>query len=112
MEVEYYFLDIMADKKVSQSELSRRTSIPASTLNRYIKHGADMPVSNAKAIAKALGITVDELLGLNFALSVEEKELIACYRSATPAEQSALLHVARTYRSGGQGLNNQVSQAM
>ena len=59
-------------------------------------------------MADDLHITLDELGGRDFApeKDINETELVGCYRAATPAEKSALLHVARTYRNGGSALNN------
>lgn len=60
-------------------------------------------------MADALHITLDELGGRVFQeKDAIEIELVSCYREATPAEKSALMHVARTYRTSGAALNSHI----
>lgn len=49
------------DPPLSQSQLSRRADVDEAVISR-IEHGRGYPtVPNAKRLAKALGVTVDEL---------------------------------------------------
>lgn len=91
----------------SQSELARRSGVKKSSINRYI-NGDDMPISKALAIANALGVSIDELLGTTLELSSIERELVECYRCMTPRFKNLLLENARAYAENGQAKNNQV----
>lgn len=101
---------LLAERRMSQAKLSRLTGIPASTLNRYLKQGADMPVENAKAIAVAFDITIDELLGLPYRISREEARLVECYRSMSPRFRAQLISLAESLADNGQAKNNQVPE--
>ena len=94
-------IQLMEDEKVSQNELSRRTGIAASTLNRYIKHGADIPITNARSIAHALGVTLAELSGDTVTLSNEEHEIIEHFRMMPIPLKHLLLVSARAYAEVG-----------
>lgn len=92
---------LMEEEEVSQAELSRRTSIPVSTLNNYIKRTADIPISNAKAIAHALGVTLAELAGDSVTLSSEEHEIVECFRLMPIPFKNLLLMSAHVYAEVG-----------
>ena len=54
-------------KGLKQSELARLAQIPLSTLNmieRGVRKGEGLSVGTAKKIAKALGVTLDYLVGM------------------------------------------------
>ena len=53
---------VMERRGVNQGELCEMTGIPSSTMSRYVS-GADIPSSKLGAIASALGVTADEILG-------------------------------------------------
>lgn len=86
---------IVTEQDVSQASIARAAEIPPSTMNRYMK-GADMPASTAKRLAAALGVTVDELLGLVPQLTVDERELVECYRLLPSDLRRMTLDNART----------------
>ena len=92
---------LMKEEGISQAELSRRTSIPITTINHYLKREADIPVTNAKAIAHALGVTLAELAGDSVTLSSEEHEIIEHFRMMPIPLKHLLLVSARAYAEVG-----------
>lgn len=53
--------NLLNDKELSQSEFSRRSGVPQPTLSLVLKTGA-CSLINAKRIALALGVKIDDLL--------------------------------------------------
>ena len=104
--VEYAFIRLMDDRGISQSDLSEMTGIPTSTMNRYM-NGQDIPASKLKAIASALGVSVDDVLGLSIRLSNDERELLAAYRALDQTGKTAVLQLASTL-SGARSLNDDI----
>ena len=93
-EYEYRIIDLMNERNMSQAELSRRSGITTSSLNRYLA-GTDIPASKLKAIADALGVTVDAILGTGDRLEAYEVELLSLFRSLDERDRAALLTMAR-----------------
>jgi len=95
---------------ISQAELSRRSGVSKSSLSRYLG-GDDIPASKLGAIAHALGVTVDELMGLNrsYPLAPDERELVNLYRNMNQAQRAALMEMARSVVVGNKrdGAGNQ-----
>ena len=92
--VDYAFIKLMDERGLSQAAISRATGIPPSTLNRYMQ-GADMPASNAKAIADAIGVSVDEFLGIKKdEMLPDEHELLEYYRASSVRGKANLLEYA------------------
>lgn len=54
---------LLAEKGMSQSELSRRSGIGTSAINTYLRDGVVPSFTKAIAIADALECTLDELAG-------------------------------------------------
>ncbi len=52
---------LMADKGVSPGELASRAGISRQMVNNYLKAGAIPNLENACAIAKAVGVSLDDL---------------------------------------------------
>ena len=88
--------DYMDKIGVSQAELSRRTGIATTQINRYMAGTAPAP-ENIVKIANALGTTIDYLFGrietpeIPKFLSAEEKELFDAYRRGDSERVVALL---------------------
>ena len=78
----YAIIDLMKERGLTQSEVSRRSGVPRSSLHRYV-NGADMPASVAKALADAIGVTVDEFLGVSRGMPADEMELLDYYRACS-----------------------------
>ena len=91
-------VSLMDEKGLNQSKLSKLSGVSKSSLSRYI-NGDEMPVSALKAIARALGCTTDEILGLSTVqITLDEQELLDLYRPMAPDQRSAILAVARLMR--------------
>lgn len=88
----------MNARNMSQAELSRLSGVSKSSLSRYLG-GDDIPASKLKAIADALGVTVDMLLGISRpeSLTADERELLSLYRKMDVRERSLLMENARAF---------------
>lgn len=76
---------------LKQAELCRMTGIPTSLMSNYAKGKTSPALDNATAIANALGITLDELVGRGgHALTERERELISMYRELDEADQQEI----------------------
>lgn len=54
----------ISDAEITQRELERRTGIPQSAIQRYVSGATDkVPISRVKAIAQALNISAEYLVG-------------------------------------------------
>jgi len=86
----------MENCRFSQAELSRRSGVSKSSLSRYLG-GDDIPASKLGAIARALNMSVDELLGINRAqkFPTDESELISLFRSMNTHGREQLMVFAR-----------------
>lgn len=85
---------ILVERNMSQAELSRRSGVNTSSLSRYLS-GMDIPASKAKAIADALNVSVDTLLGVQTELNSDERELVALYRAMDSRSQTVLMTTAK-----------------
>jgi SOS-response transcriptional repressor LexA len=57
--------DLMAKDRIKQTDLSRQTGIPASTLNKIFLGTTDDPrASTLRTLAQFFGVSIDQLLGL------------------------------------------------
>lgn len=57
-------LKLITEKGISYRELSKKTNIPASALQRYSNGITEkIPINRVKAIAKALGVSAEYLIG-------------------------------------------------
>lgn len=54
---------LMNDRKLSLSELARRTGMAKSTISRYLNESREFPLNKADDFAKALHISTEYLLG-------------------------------------------------
>lgn len=55
------------EKKISLSELARRTGMAKSAISRYFNFTRGFPLNRAEQFAKALGVTSEYLLGVEVA---------------------------------------------
>ena len=88
----------MDARNMSQAELSRRSNVPKSSLSRYL-NGDEMPASKLKAIATALDMSSDALLGIDtpLVLSVDELRLVTLYRKMDTDNREKFLGIAPTF---------------
>ena len=92
-EIYYYYIDLMGEHGMKPADVSRASGVPPSSLSRYM-NGGDMPASTAKSIADAIGVTVDELLGIKNDMPKDEQELLDYYRSASVRGKANILEYA------------------
>ena len=91
---------LMEQQNMSQAELARISGVNKASISRYLK-GHEIPVSKAKAIAHALGVTLAELAGDSVTLSSEEHEIIECFRLMPIPYKNLLLMSAHVYAETG-----------
>ena len=89
--------NVLEEKDLSQKWLANAAGITPATLNRWIKGENDPPsLDTLVAIAKALNVSTDYLLGISPVPFVkkdfrtEEKILVNCYRRASEDDVNVL----------------------
>lgn len=95
---------LMLEKGLTQADLCRKTEIPTSLMSNYLKGKKSPALSNAKLIAEALGVSMDDLAGRrniksaeeknkdeNFNLTDEENSLINLWRKLPREEQYKII---------------------
>lgn len=95
----------------SQTDVAKRIGVSQSHIQRY-ENGSDMRAETALAIAKVFGVTIEHLLCLDGedvepqdnALSDDERDLVARYRSANAQGRIAIQAVAAAMSDGKTGL--------
>ena len=55
---------LLEEKKITQSELARRSGLNQATISKYANNKIEMSLSNAYIIARCLGVEIIELLVL------------------------------------------------
>lgn len=97
----YAFVSLMNERSMSQSELAKLAGLSTSSLSRYAA-GHEMPVSAVKAIAKALGVSTDEVIGVDARrmLPPDQQELVDIYRALDERGRAMLLASARALKEG------------
>lgn len=63
---------ILKTKDLTQADACRLTGIPTSLMSNYIKGTKSPTLTNAIKLSQALGVSLDELAGINQLLSKEE----------------------------------------
>lgn len=53
--------ELLAERGITQSDLAKTTNITFTSISAYVNNSRSMYLGNAKTIATALGITIDEL---------------------------------------------------
>jgi transcriptional regulator with XRE-family HTH domain len=102
----------LRELRISQSELARRAELPQTTVNSLIRAGR-RSTPHLLRIARELGTTPAYLNGETDdpqadappapELTFDERELLDCFRVLTPADRSALLHIARAMAGRSSG---------
>ena len=54
--------ELLEEKNITQSELSRRSGIYQATISKYANNKIEMSLSNAYIISRCLGVDIIELL--------------------------------------------------
>lgn len=90
-------VSMMNARGMNQAELARVSGVSKSSLSRYLG-GDEIPASKLLAIAEALNVTVDQLLGIApYVLSSDERELVDLFRACGPRERALLMDNARAF---------------
>ena len=89
---------LMEEKNIKQIDLCRETGIPTSAMSHYVRGDSDPSFTRAIRIAKALGVTTDELAGKEIKqeqerieLTDNERELLTYYRALSVKGKRAVL---------------------
>ena len=84
---------------ISQEELAARIGLTQTQVSRYELGDSDPKASALAAIARALMVTTDWLVGLDDrevdALSPDEKQALEVYRAVPPDRQANVLEIMR-----------------
>lgn len=73
--------DLVAALEISQTELGKRVGVTGSTVSKWLSDNREPSVTNAPAIAEALGVSVE------FLLTGEERGEAMAYAAAARAEK-------------------------
>lgn len=76
MNISEILANLLREKNLKQADLSRLTGIPTSLISNYIKGIKSPTLTNSIKLAEALGVSVDELAGIDT-------------KKSTPAEAGA-----------------------
>lgn len=68
---------LLRERNITQSALSELTNIPKSTLSRILTEGSDPSFEQAVQIIKALGVSLDQLVGITDEVPPEKAQEIA-----------------------------------
>lgn len=69
--------DLLKERNITQTALSELTDIPKSTLSRILTEGSDPSFDQAVRIIKALGVSLDNLVGITDEVPPEKAQEIA-----------------------------------
>lgn len=111
--MENHLQEVRKAHGVTQRKMAKDLGVAVSTIQNWESDRTLMTGHSLVMVADYFGVSPNEIYGDGTpsppSMTDEEEELLSCYRAATPAQRSALLHVARTYASDGLALNTEVS---
>lgn len=93
--------EILAEQNLKQADLCRMTGISTSLMSNYITGKASPSLDNAETIAKALGITLDYLVGREQSflhLSKAKTALLDDYDSLNKEGQNLIMGILGSLR--------------
>lgn len=87
---------IMSERKISQSELSRRTGIGRNSISDYLNGKYEAKQDKVFELAKALNVNEAWLMGFDISKNrkIENNDITSIYSKLTPPRQSNLLKYA------------------
>ncbi|MCC1436649.1 LexA family transcriptional regulator [Staphylococcus aureus] len=87
---------IMSERKISQSELSRRTGIGRNSISDYLNGKYEAKQDKVFELAKALNINEAWLMGFDISKNrkIENNDITSIYSKLTPPRQSNVLKYA------------------
>lgn len=95
-EVNHILVKLMANQGITQLELSKKTGIPTSAINRYVKDNSDMSASRVKIIARAMSVSADQLLGIEPLNDPRKDEIGRAYDALDERGKETLRRIAET----------------
>ncbi|HFN8751439.1 TPA: LexA family transcriptional regulator [Staphylococcus aureus] len=87
---------IMSERKISQSELSRRTGIGRNSISDYLNGKYEAKQDKVFELAKALNVNEAWLMGFDISKNrkIENNDITSIYNKLTPPRQSNVLKYA------------------
>lgn len=88
--------EILEEQNLKQADLCRMTGISTALMSNYVTGKASPSLDNAMAIANALGVTLDYLVGHKtdvLSLSKEKAKLISVFDRLNPDGQNLLFRI-------------------
>ncbi|HAZ4989446.1 TPA: helix-turn-helix domain-containing protein [Staphylococcus aureus] len=87
---------IMSERKISQSELSRRTGIGRNSISDYLNGKYEAKQDKVFELAKALNVNEAWLMGFDISKNrkIENNDITSIYSKLTPSRQSNVLKYA------------------
>ena len=87
---------IMSERKISQSELSRRTGIGRNSISDYLNGKYEAKQDKVFELAKALNVNEAWLMGFDISKNrkIENNDITSIYSKLTPPRQSNVLKYA------------------
>lgn len=84
-------ITVLNEHGMTQADLCRASGIPTSLMSNYYKGKSKPTLDNAVAIAQAIGITLDELVGFKpQSLTEREEDLLGMFRELSEDEQQEI----------------------
>ncbi|WP_251351495.1 helix-turn-helix transcriptional regulator, partial [Staphylococcus aureus] len=87
---------IMSERKISQSELSRRTGIGRNSISDYLNGKYEAKQDKVFKLAKALNVNEAWLMGFDISKNrkIENNDITSIYNKLTPPRQENVLNYA------------------
>lgn len=88
---------LLDDRKMSQAELARRLGLTSGGVNHYVKGNRTPSVAMLKKIARVLGVKVDDIIGDDALITMDdsERELLELARNMTEEQRKAAVELLR-----------------
>lgn len=89
---------LLKEKDVTQAELARRLGMTTGGINHYIKGKRTPSVKQLKRIARALGVTVQDIIKDDALITASdaERELLELIRAMPEPQQAAAVALLRS----------------
>lgn len=86
-------LDLLEERNITQKEFATMLNIAKTTLNGYIKNKHEPDFETVKAMASALHVSTDHLLGYTDAFALNKQELLLIERlRKMPTEHQNIIY--------------------
>ena len=92
--------EILNEKKISLEYYSQMSGVPMETLrNIYYGRTSNPNIKTVMAMAEALDMTINSLLGVENSANLEERKLLSYYRNCGTHGKNVILNIAK-YEAG------------